>query len=319
VINRNQVSPLPSISKLFLLLPRWIESFVTGRSESVVLAEPVLSITPAEMTLPARERGKAVYWLDSFIEFIALERALILRTAKMQSQGNLIRAFTDSFSVYVVIMAHVWLYWATDRSMPAGISYLDFNISAFTIWPIFSRMSHAIRPSMLAANVQLRIRWINTLIADCTWIVAKALVGMGAVYGTFVLFPAPYLTGINSTPNVMFLLALTLLAALFGAGFGMVVQVAKTFWPLIEAVMEVVTWLMFVTSGIYEAYSMLPPQIAMIYSFNPMMTVVEWSRYSLDPGYPVNGLDLSYPILVTIGLITLGLAMRRRAVRVETP
>jgi ABC-type polysaccharide/polyol phosphate export permease len=314
---------LPSILKLFLLLPRWIESFVTGGSESVesaAFAGPILPVAPLASRPGPSSRGNPVYWLDRFVEFVALERALILRIVKLQSHGNVTRAYTDSLSIYVVIVAHLWLYWATDRNMPAGISYLDFNVTAFTIWPIFARTHAAMRQSTLPVNAALRIRWINMLIADCTWIVAKALVGMGAVYVTFMLFPAPYLTGIHNTgPNILLLMPLILLATLFGVGFGMVVQAAKTFWPLIEAVMEVVTWLMFVTSGIYEAYTMLPPQIAMIYRFNPMMTMVEWSRFALDPGYPVDNLNIAYPILVTVALITLGLAMRRRVVQVQTP
>jgi ABC-type polysaccharide/polyol phosphate export permease len=259
--------------------------------------------------------------LDSFIAFVNLEQVLIRRGVGISARGDLLKAFSDSIRIYAVIIAHVWLYWAINRGMPAAISFLDYNAAAFAMWQIFSNMTHKGTPSTmgLAANVPLRVRWIHLFVADFVWTTLKVVIGLCATYATFLLFPASYLTGVIVAPNLPLLAALFLVAGLLGSGFGMILQAVRTRWPVIDAVLEVVMWFLFVTSGIYESFVQLPPAIAGYFSYNPMMAVIEYGRYALNRGYPVGSLDLAYPVTVAFGLISLGFMLRRQILRVQAP
>jgi ABC-type polysaccharide/polyol phosphate export permease len=265
--------------------------------------------------------SEGLYWLDSFVTFVNLEKLLIIRGVALYSRGNLLKAFSESLRIYVIVISHVWLYWLIDRGMPGSISYVDYNTAAFSTWQIFTMLSHKPTPTTfgLYSNLPLRIRWINLFIADFVWIIAKILVGVCAVYATFIIWPMPAWTGRLTMPNLPLLIALFLISGLLGQGLGLVLQAARTQWPLIDAVMEVIMWFFFVTSGIYESYVDLPPGLAPIFSLNPMMAVIEYGRVAFHPGYPVGQLSLWYSIIVTALTLVGGFAMARVMKKVETP
>ena len=278
------------------------------------------------MTFIARARGpagavraEALFWLDGFIAFVALERVLILRGVAMQARRNLLKAFSDTIRIYAVVLAHALLYYALDRKVPGSISYVDFN-SAFAFWQVFTTLVHRGRPSHigLPANVPLRIRWVNLFVADFVWVTLKVLVGLGACYLTFIIFPDPAVTGSPQIPNVPLFFAMFLLAGLTGAGVGLMLEAARQTLPVLDAVLEVLMWFGFVTSGIYEPYTQLPAFVADYFALNPMMSIIEYGRAALSPGYPVGPLTLIYPIVFAFVLITVGFMFLRQSSRVET-
>jgi ABC-type polysaccharide/polyol phosphate export permease len=281
------------------------------------------------MTFISRARRPAAtmwaegrYGLDAFIEFVNLEKQLIVRQVALQSNGDLVKAFTLSIRTYVVILAHAWFYMLITRAMPGSISYLDFNTGAFGVWLLFTQMIHRGAPTFvhLPSNIPLRIRWINLFLADVVWISMKIILAMVACYVTFILFPWPALTGeIKAPADIPLFLGLFLIAAMLGAGWGLLLQAAKTALPVLDAVMETIIWFMFISSGLYDTYSQLPQIVRPIFQLNPVMTVVEYSRVVLHPGYPIGDLNLAYPVVVACVMIALGLMINHRLRRVEVP
>jgi ABC-type polysaccharide/polyol phosphate export permease len=263
---------------------------------------------------PPRWQATLTGWVDAVFAFIALEKALILRNIRMVAGANISRAFIASIRLYVVIDAHVYLYWAINRAMPGTISFLDYNAGGFALWALFSSMTHkAVSPAVSAPfNTTLNIRWINLFVADFVWEVAKVLLALGLAYGQFLVFPQRSVSLVSGMPNIPLFAAMLLLVALLGSGFGLVLSSARKRWPVIDATMEAAMWFLFVTSGIYESYVQLPAQIGDYFRLNPVMVIVEYSRVALDKGYPVGDLSLSYPIIVTAVLLVLGLLLRDR-------
>lgn len=252
------------------------------------------------------------YWLDSLVAFIALEQAIILRNVRMVAGKNISRAFISCVRLYVIIDAHVYLYWVINRAMPGTISFLDYNAAAFALWQIFSTMTHRSVSPMIGAtfNLTLNIRWINLFVADFVWESSKVILALVIVYGQFVLFPARSISPVNALPNIPLLLGLFLVAGLIGSGFGLILTSAKRRWPIVDATMEAMMWFLFVTSGIYDSYVQLPPIVGDYFRFNPVMVVIEYARVAFDKGYPVGDLNLVYPVIVALGLVALGLLLR---------
>jgi len=108
-------------------------------------------------------------------------------------------------------------------------------------------------------------------------------------------------------------------SGLLGQGVGLMLQAGRTQWPVIDAIMEVIMWFLFVTSGIYESYVDLPPQLAPIFSLNPMMGVIEYGRVALHPGYPVGALNIWYSVVVMALTLTIGFMMTRHINKAEIP
>lgn len=256
----------------------------------------------------------AVGWLDALIGFIALEKMLVLRNVKIVAAGNISRAFIGTFRLFVVIDAHVYLYYVIQRAMPGTISFLDYNSTAFALWTIFSSMTHkAVSPAIGAQfNLALNIRWINLFVADFVWEFTKVSLAVAATYAQFFFFPDRSIAPITHAPNMPLLLGLAVLMGMIGSGFGMVLHSARRRWPVIDAGMEALMWFLFVTSGIYESYVQLPSTIGDTYRWNPAMVVIEYSRVALDPGYPVGDLRLGYPIFAAAVLLLVGLLLRQR-------
>jgi ABC-type polysaccharide/polyol phosphate export permease len=255
--------------------------------------------------------------IDAIIGFIALERMLILRQIRIVAAGNISRAFIATFRLFVVIDAHVYLYYIIQRAMPGTISFLDYNSTAFALWSVFGAMTHkAVSPAVgNPMNLALNIRWVNLFVADFIWELTKALLAVAAVYAQFLMFPDPTIAAMTHVPNMPLLLLTFVLIGAIGSGFGLVLHSARRRWPVIDATMEAMMWFLFVTSGIYESYVQLPSVLGDYYRWNPVMVVIEYGRVALDPGYPVGDLNIAYPIVVAVALLALGLLLRKSDVR----
>jgi len=254
-----------------------------------------------------------VRWLDALIGFIALEKTIILRNIRISSGGSLAKAFTTPLRLYAIIDAHVYLYWAINRTMPGTITYLDYNAAAFSLWTLFSAMTHKAVSPMLGAqfNLALNIRWVHLFMADFVWELAKVVLGLVLAYGQFILFPQRSVSPVSLVPDVPLLLAMFVLIGCIGSGFGLVLAGAKKRWPVIEAGVEAIMWFLFVTSGIYDSYVQLPPIVADYFRFNPVMVVIESGRAAFDRGYPVGDLSLTYAAVAALALMAVGLLLRR--------
>jgi len=265
--------------------------------------------------------SEPLYWLDASIAFFSLEKYLILRLIAVQSVRNPVAAYTLTVRIFVVVLAHAVFYQAIVRVIPGGMNYIDFNAAAFGLWMIFGSMEHKAIPSLIqiSPNIPLRIRWINLFVADLVWITIKILLGLSALYFAFFLFPAPTLTGFGPHINFPLLSGLVILTGLLGSGFGLVFHAVNILVPALEGVMEVVMWFMFVSSGIYDTYTTLPEVVRPIFVLNPAMTVIEWGRRALDPGYPTGDLNLAYPICAAFVLLSLGFLFNRYQSRVDVP
>lgn len=260
-------------------------------------------------------------WLDGIIAFIALEKALVLSNVRLVARGNFSRAFIGTVRLYVVVIAHMYLYWAVQRVMPGTISYLDFNVGGFALWAVFSDMVHKVVPRSVGAqfNIALNVRWIHLFIADFAWELTKIMTAFAALRLQFFLFPQRELVAGLWFPDMPMFIGMILLIALLGSGFGLLLYSLRQRWPVIDATVEAVMWFLFVTSGIYEPYSQLPALVGSYFRYNPVMVVIEYSRMALDPGYPVLDLKLSYAVEFAFVMLAVGLLLRRGGIRAARP
>jgi ABC-type polysaccharide/polyol phosphate export permease len=260
---------------------------------------------------------RIVSTIDDVIAFLALERGLILRNISIVGEGSWFRALGPALRIIAIINAHIWFFWLIGRRMPGTISYVEYNTAGFTVWSFFSVTSRIATPLTVNANFtkSTNVKWVHLFFAGAVWEWTIILLTLMATLSFYMSFPFPMLGPPMQMPNIPLMLYTFAIAAALGAGYGMVLHSAIRRWPNLELAAEVFYWFLFVSSGVYESYSLLPWYIAQFYWYFPMISIIEHCRKAMFSGYPVGDLSLLYSSALALGMLFLGLAVHRWELR----
>jgi ABC-type polysaccharide/polyol phosphate export permease len=262
----------------------------------------------------------AIALLDRVIAFIALERAIIVRNFRLQTDGHKLAGFSIAIRYFLVVNVHIWGFYALGRAGKTSTSLIVFFTPAFAVYYFYGRVSWVVIPSTIHQifNKNMNIKWMHLFIADIAWEAARMFAATAICAGFYELFPIRFLGTPLGAINFPLLLLTFVIAGAFGAGFGLVVDAIIERMPLFESVLEGLRWFIFVTSGVYMAYSDLSPSVQYYFWFSPLMAPLEYSRKAFDPTYFVSNLSLAYSAAVSVVLLVMGLAIRhsdRKAMR----
>jgi ABC-type polysaccharide/polyol phosphate export permease len=260
-----------------------------------------------------RLKGQLLDRFDAFANFASLESALILRNIRIAS-GKGSDPFFGSIRTVVIIIAHIYFFWMISRSMPAGISQVEFVTPAFTMWFLLSGASRYRKPNSPrdTSSKQANIKWINILIADLT---IESMQTIFAYIFIFVLFAFIYndqrVMTMKYVPLIPKTVYLMFIAILMGLGLRLVSEYLVPRWKLFSLLLKVLMFLIYVTCGIYSSLASLPPLIAPYFAFNPLIHLTESARQAVHSGYPIWGVDTRYPLVLACILVFVGLGFRR--------
>jgi ABC-type polysaccharide/polyol phosphate export permease len=240
------------------------------------------------------------------IDHLLIIRALILRNIRQKYLQAPAGFFVEFLRPSISCVAHYYIFWAVNRNIPAGISLEQFVWAAFVVWYTFSQVYRDVQrarafpafPGVSAMHVRL---------GYCTW---EFMIEATFCYGSVALM---MIFGDNiAFPNVPLTALILLLAAAQGLGLGMAVGTIARVAPLSRPLLEVLPWILFISSGIYYSVSTMPQVFARLVVYFPVLHLVEYERYAFEAGYPIAHVSLWYPTLWAAGLLLLGLALSRR-------
>jgi capsular polysaccharide transport system permease protein len=253
---------------------------------------------------PRTKRTSSVYFTDHLL----IIRALILRNARVKFRRSPIGILLEFFLPTLSCVAHYLIFWATNRQMPPGTSLEQFIWAAFAVWLTFSHIYHTLEKQATAKAPPIPgITTMHVRFAHCAWnILFKAAFLYGSValmiiFGDDIRFP--------NVPLTAFILSLS---AILGAGLGMSIDGICRVQPIFEPIFHVLSYLLFITTGIYFSVPSMPQPLARFFLYNPLLHLVEYERHAFNPGYPVNLVSLSYPAAMAAGLLLFGLLLNRR-------
>jgi ABC-type polysaccharide/polyol phosphate export permease len=262
---------------------------------------------------PPSIREIALDRVDAAIAFIAFEKALVLRQFAIQAEKNMMAAFRVPMMLFVFVFTHVVLFYLLGRPFAGDISYLSAVLGAFLIW-------HAFRASYRAAsnanfkrpfNKNNNVKWIHVFLADIVWDVTMLLTA-ACFTELFCHLTLPRaMTGDFKTPNLLPLAITVSLSVLSGAGLGMIIHSLNARWPAVAAVDHLLTWILYLSTGVYGSYVSTPQLLSAYFKLNPFLTLVEYTRWGLDASYPVGDLTLVYSLWWAACLFTFGMALRK--------
>jgi tetratricopeptide (TPR) repeat protein/ABC-type polysaccharide/polyol phosphate export permease len=289
-------------------------SAATGRSEPEA-SSINFSMSDAE---DESQSENAIKWLiaryDALINFMALERALLLRNILFETRTKRNFILTDLTRGIVVIVAHVYFFWLIGRAMPAGISSVEFCNPAFTIWFLFKGASELTKvgAGYEKASANANVKWINILIGCFVVKYFVPIFGFIIVVFIFLMLNDTRVMGMLSFPDVPKLTSIWMIASLLGLGFGLFSAFLKTRWTPYSFIYKILMWLLYVTCGVYESYVSMPAQVAPYFIINPLIPLVEYSRQATHAGYPVwGGPTIIYPLILAGLFLVCGLALHR--------
>lgn len=251
-----------------------------------------------------RERRKG-----SLTEHVFIIYALILRDLQRLHSSNLLGIISELVRPVIIIVAHYFFFIFLRKPMEGGIPVEIFVLAGFSIWFVFNGIWN---------DAETGIRW--TAGATCMkgvtplHVRAAKTVWRWLLYVSFCLMAAlPFRAyGHNfmlpDVPKSCLLFAVT---GGLGFGLGIVLERLAVLASVMKNLSKLLSWSLYVTSGLYFSFGSLPPSVAGWFWYNPLLHLIELERGAFDPGYKVDKLNAVYPTAIMVCLLALGTLMHK--------
>ena len=240
-----------------------------------------------------------------FVDHVLIVRALILRDLRLRHRDNSLGVLLELVRPAVVVFVHYWLFYLLHKPMPGQIPIEVYVLAGFSVWFAFngSWLGAASGGKWPAGATSLPgITELHLRVAKAAWPLLLNL-----IFCFLALVPLKLVDRDLPLANVPETSLIFVIAGLSGFGLGLMLDRLGRRLPLVKTVEKLLTWGLFVTSGLYFSIETTPPIVAGWFWYNPLLHLVEFERHAFDPGYPVALLDLSYPAVVMVGLLAAGL------------
>lgn len=252
---------------------------------------------------------------DFFPEFTLLDhlfiiRALVLRDLRLKFQKLRIGFMIEFLQPLVVIILHYYVFLVLNKFMPGNIPVELFVLGGFTTWFTFRNITKRTtradgRPLMLIPRSTPKE--YHFLAAAMAWEVTANFsllyVGLGL---------SEMLFGDEPVPNIPKSMLVFSIAALLGTGTRVWFDALSETWPIVKGFKKAILFLLFITSGIYFSLQSTARDALQEFAwYNPLDHLIESQRCALYAGYPVDRVTLLYPAAWGLGLLLVGLALKR--------
>ena len=108
--------------------------------------------------------------------------------------------------------------------------------------------------------------------------------------------------------NILLAVSAIILSCLIGIGLAInITMLSRRFPPIRYPSKILVRRVLFWTSGLFYSLNSLPMNTAKIITFNPLIHVIELTRYSINEDYPIDSISIDY--LISSAIILMGLAL----------
>ena len=258
---------------------------------------------------PARSVGRAPRRPPSLLDDLLIIRACMLRGFAVRHTGNPFWLPLELVRPTCVVVAHWVLFAVLHKPMPGEIPIPLFVLAGFSVWFAFN---YAAIGAANGANTPAgALAWPGVTTMHLR--LSRALWPLMINFAFCVLATIPFRLARSDLPLPA--LPLTVLvftvAGLGGIGYGLLAERLASIFPAFGIAEKLLSWLLFVTCGLYFVVYQTTPLLAQWLLYNPLLHLIDYQRHAFDPGYPVGLVDLRYPIAIAATVLTLGLAACR--------
>lgn len=184
-----------------------------------------------------------------------------------------------------------------------GLPYPVFAYSALVLWNLFSEGLSRAGTSLIADEKLITKVYFPRLIIPLS-AVGSAWIDFSV--SLFVLFPLTFFYGLRPTWSLLLLPIAMVLTMLLASGVGMMMAALnvryRDFQYTIPFLMQV--WL-YASPVVYSS-EIVPPHLRPFYYLNPMVGLIELSRFAITGQGVIHGQGLGISAVVAIALFFLG-------------
>ncbi|CUH89360.1 Polysialic acid transport protein KpsM [Phaeobacter sp. CECT 5382] len=196
------------------------------------------------------------------------------------------------------------------RTPELGTIFLLFYATGYMPFDIYQSISNTTARAIGFSKPLLKspaVTWLDAILArfalnSLTGILVTILLIGG------ILIAIDNRTTIDMAPAVL----ATGLAMLLGLGVGTLNCVLSGLFPLWSIIWSVITRPLFLASGIFFLYDSMPPFAQGLLWYNPLVHIVGMMRTGFYPTYTASYVDVTYVLIVSLSLLTLGLILMGR-------
>ncbi len=298
--------------------PDWAAlEFFLDPPAAIAVPEPEPEI-PAEPELPpalvqalaavARPPAAPPSW-RSPLDDLRILRALMLRNLQVRYGSNPLGLPLEVLRPIAVVLAHWALFALLHKPMPGEIPIPIFVLAGFSVWFAFNySATGSANGARFPAGATLLpgVTAMHLRLARAAW---PLLVNL--VFCLAAVLPLRLFGIVRPLPSLPQTALIFGLAGALGVGFGLLAERLGAISPFARPIEKLITWALFVTSGLYFVVYRTLPALAAVLLWNPLLHLVEYERHAFDPGYPLVLVDLGYPAALAALLLLLGLAACR--------
>ncbi len=244
-------------------------------------------------------------------DHLMILRALVLRDLRAHHRSSVIGVLAELLRPALVVFVHYWLFYFLKRPMPGRIPIEVYVVAGFSTWFAFQATW---------AGASTGAKWPGGATAwpgvtDLHLRLAKAGWGLllNLAFCLLALVPLQLFGFEGSVPDLSETCLVFAMAGGSGFGLGLILEGLGRRFSFVKTFEKLLTWALFITSGLYFSIATTPALVARYYWYDPLLHLLEHARHAFDPGYPVALLDLRYPALFTVGLLVTGLLVHRSA------
>ncbi|OCX66438.1 sugar ABC transporter permease [Thioclava sp. SK-1] len=196
------------------------------------------------------------------------------------------------------------------RSPPLGTSFLLFYASGFTAFNLYQGISNTVARAIAFSKQLLSypaVSWLDAILAR---FILNSLTGIMVGYITIVSILV--ITGERPNLDVGPLIEGLLLTLLLGLSVGTLNCALMGVISVWDQIWSIATRPLFIISGVFFLYDTLPQTIQDILWFNPLLHIVGLMHMGFYPTYHPVHISPLYVIMVSLGMLFLGLVLLGR-------
>lgn len=196
------------------------------------------------------------------------------------------------------------------RTPGLGTNFPLFYATGFLPFAMFNDLTNKVAGSIRFSRAFLAypsVTFVDALIAR---VLLNALTHMAVIAvvftGIYVAFQLPFVVTLS------YVFESLLLIALLAVGVGTLNCYLMTAFPVWERIWHILTRPLFLMSGIFFTFDMMPTQAQNFLWFNPLIHCVGLMREGIYPTYQGSYISRGYVIGVSITLLLVGLMLLER-------
>lgn len=196
------------------------------------------------------------------------------------------------------------------RSPGLGSNFPLFYATGFLPFAMFNDMTHKVAASIRFSRPFLAypsVTFIDTIIARVLLNALTHATVIAIVFGgIYLLYRLPAPGDLSSVFESL------LLVVLLATGVGTLNCYLMTAFPVWERIWNILTRPLFLMSGIFFLYGMMPPKAQDILWYNPLIHCVGLMRRGIYPTYEASYINAGYVVAVALTCLLIGLILLYR-------